>query len=49
VEELDLLHRHERTGRPLGEDSFLDQLEQRLGRRLRPQKPGPKKQVPEEE
>jgi putative transposase len=43
-EELDLLHRHERTGRPLGEEPFLDQLEQRLGRRLRPQKPGPKKQ-----
>ncbi len=44
VEELELLHRHERTGRPLGGEPFLDQLEQRLGRRLRPQKPGPKKQ-----
>jgi len=49
AEELELLHRHERTGRPLGGEPFLDQLEQRLGRRLRPQKPGPKKQAPEEE
>jgi putative transposase len=46
--ELDLLHRHERTGRPLGEEHFLVELEQRLGRRLRPQKPGPKKQGQEE-
>ena len=43
-EELDLLHRHERTGRPLGADHFLVELEQRLGRTLQPQKPGPKKQ-----
>jgi len=43
-QELDLFHRHERTGRPLGEERFLMDLEQRLGRRLRPRKPGPKKQ-----
>jgi putative transposase len=44
-EELDLMHRHERTGRPLGAESFLDKMEQVLGRALRPQKPGPKKRM----
>ena len=33
---------HARTGRPLGNDHFLDQIEQRLGRTIRPGKPGPK-------
>jgi putative transposase len=41
--EVDLLHRHESTGRPLGEDTFIDQLEIAAKRILRPQKPGPKK------
>ena len=41
--EVDLLHRHESTGRPLGEDAFIDQLEIAASRILRPQKPGPKK------
>ena len=35
--------KHERTGRPLGEDSFIDKMELLLNRRLRPKKPGPKK------
>jgi len=38
------LRRHERTGRPLGSDDFLNQLEALSGRILRPQKPGPKKE-----
>ena len=42
-DELDLLHRHERTGRPLGAQGFVETLEQTLGRVLQPQKPGPKK------
>ena len=42
-DELDLLHRHERTGRPLGTPGFVETLEQTLGRVLQPQKPGPKK------
>jgi putative transposase len=42
-DELDLLHRHERTGRPLGNPEFVETLEQLLGRTLKPQKPGPKK------
>ena len=32
-----------RTGRPLGDDSFIATLEATSGRRLRPLKPGPKK------
>ncbi len=42
-DELDRLHRHERTGRPLGNQAFVETLEQTLGRVLHPQKPGPKK------
>ena len=40
--EVSLLRRHERTGRPLGAESFIDRLERALSRRLRKQKPGPK-------
>ena len=36
------LRRHERTGRPLGDESFVKRLEQIVGRILRRQKPGPK-------
>jgi putative transposase len=39
----DRLRRHERTGRPLGGESFIKTLEVKLNRTLRPQKPGPKK------
>jgi putative transposase len=42
-DEVEELHRHESTGRPLGEDGFVEELESTLGRTLRPQKPGPKK------
>ena len=41
--EIDLLKMHERTGRPLGEDDFVDSLEVLLDRNLKRQKPGPKK------
>lgn len=36
------LRRHERTGRPLGSDEFLSDLEMRLERPLKKGKPGPK-------
>jgi putative transposase len=36
------LHRHMCTGRPLGDETFIDRLEQQLKRPLRPQKRGPK-------
>ena len=41
--EMELFRKHERTGRPLGEDSFIEKMEVLLGRQLTPQKPGPKK------
>ncbi len=40
--EAEELRRHSGTGRPLGNDSFIEELESKLGRKLRPGKPGPK-------
>ena len=40
--ELQTLRRHERTGRPAGNDKFIGRLENRLQRVLKKQKPGPK-------
>ena len=37
-----LVRRHERTGRPLGGDGFVEGLEEMLGRTLRKLRPGPK-------
>lgn len=37
----DRLHRHARTGRPLGADACIQPVEAPLGRVLRPRKPGP--------
>ncbi len=42
-DEVDVIHRHERTGRPLGSNEFVKKMEIALGRILGPQKPGPKK------
>jgi putative transposase len=39
---LDAVCRHERTGRPLGSEAFVADLEQRLGRGLRPARRGRK-------
>ena len=36
-------HRHEHTGRPLGNEAFIEQLEASTGRKLKRKKPGPKK------
>ena len=41
-EDIKLLRAHEHTGRPLGDDEFLETLEENLGRILKRQKPGPK-------
>jgi putative transposase len=43
VEALDLFHQHESTGRPMGDNGFIETLEQTLRRVLQPHKPGPKK------
>jgi putative transposase len=40
--ELDDIRKHEQTGRPLGDVSFVSQMEHLLGRELRPRKPGRK-------
>jgi putative transposase len=42
VGDMEKLRRHERTGRPLGNDGFIVKLEKTLKRRLQKQKPGPK-------
>ena len=41
--EIELLRKHERTGRPLGADRFIKKMEHLLSRSLRPKKPGTKK------
>lgn len=40
--EIATLHRHEHSGRPLGDPEFVDQVENQLGRALKPNRPGPK-------
>jgi putative transposase len=42
VGDVEKLRRHERTGRPLGNDGFITKLEKTLNRRFQKQKPGPK-------
>ena len=44
-EEMNLFRKHERSGRPLGQETFVDQIETLLARTLRPKKPGPKTNV----
>jgi putative transposase len=41
-EQMEIFRKHERTGRPLGSESFVQMLEKKLGRVLKPQKPGRK-------
>ena len=41
-ENIDLLIKHERTGRPLGGKTFIEKLEKKLGLNLKKKKPGPK-------
>lgn len=41
-EEMAKIRKHERTGRPLGDESFIEKLEVLLTRTLKRQKPGPK-------
>ena len=40
-QDADLLRKHRGTGRPLGSDAFVNELERILGRGLRRRKPGP--------
>ena len=41
-EEMAQIRKHERTGRPLGDETFVKKLEALLGRTLKRKKPGPK-------
>ncbi|MCF7887647.1 MAG: transposase [Candidatus Omnitrophica bacterium] len=41
--QIELLKKHERTGRPLGDNNFIEILEKKLGISLKKKKPGPKK------
>ena len=41
--EIELFRKHERNGRPLGNTTFVKQLETILDRRFRPKKPGRRK------
>ena len=36
------IRKHERSGRPLGSEEFVESLETDLNRTLKPEKPGPK-------
>jgi len=47
AQEIELLRRHERTGRPLGTSAFLDRIERTLGRIVHPAKRGRKPNPPE--
>lgn len=42
-----LLLKHINTGRPLGDDRFIDEAEKLVGKELRIKKPGPKKKQKE--
>ena len=46
-EEINLFRRHERSGRPMGNDAFVERLEAGLDRMLRPLKRGPKPRMTE--
>ena len=39
---MESIRKHERRGRPLGDDHFVDRLESETARHLRKKKPGPK-------
>jgi putative transposase len=41
-EDKDSIKMHSKNGRPLGNEDFLDTVEKITGRKVRPQKPGPK-------
>jgi putative transposase len=43
--QVELLKKHECTGRPLGNETFIKTLEKKLGISLKKKKPGPKKRI----
>ncbi len=49
IADMSAVEKHLRTGRPLGDDRFMDRAERLLGRQLRPLRPGPSKTQTERE
>ncbi len=47
AEALDEFRLHTRTGRPLGDEAFIQQLERQYGRSFRKRRPGPRRRVRE--
>ena len=43
LDNVNLLKLHAATGRPLGDDKFIEAIEDETGRELKKRKPGPKK------
>jgi putative transposase len=41
-EQVEAIEAHARTGRPLGSEAFVDELEAATGRQLKRRKPGPR-------
>ena len=39
---VEIFRKHERTGKPIGDNDFIEKLEKITGRHLKPRKPGPK-------
>ena len=42
TETIEAFRKHERSGRPIGNDDFIEKVEKITGRRVKPRKPGPK-------
>jgi putative transposase len=45
TETIEVFRKHERTGRPIGDDDFIEKVEKITGRRVKARKPGPKPRI----
>jgi len=45
TETIEAFRKHERTGRPVGDNGFIEKMEKATGGRLKPGKPGPKPRI----
>jgi len=41
-QQVEKIEKHEKTGRPLGDELFMNKISKMVGRDLKPKKPGPK-------
>jgi putative transposase len=44
-EAMEVLRKHERTGRPIGDDDFIENAGKTTGRRVKARQPGPKAEI----